>query len=69
MGIISVHDHGSRVIVVTDSMPNYGILGNGDIKDNYEKVGECLKYNGATMSILKWNDILESKNNHEEAFT
>jgi hypothetical protein len=25
-GIISEHDEGSRVIIVTDSLPNYGIL-------------------------------------------
>lgn len=27
-GVISEHDQGSKVIVVTDSLPNYGILSN-----------------------------------------
>ena len=30
MGIISMHDQGSRIIIATDSMPNFGILSIGD---------------------------------------
>lgn len=30
MGIISMHDQGSRIIVVTDSLPNFGLLSIGD---------------------------------------
>ena len=55
MGIISVHDQGSRVILVTDSMPNFGILAAGDSHYVYKKIGECLKENGAALNILKWS--------------
>lgn len=30
MGIISMHDEGSRVVLVTDSLPNFGILTTED---------------------------------------
>jgi hypothetical protein len=30
MGIISMHDQGSRIIIATDSIPNFGILSVGD---------------------------------------
>ena len=30
MGIISMHDQGSRVILATDSIPNFGMLSIGD---------------------------------------
>jgi Mg-chelatase subunit ChlD len=43
MGIISVHDQGSRIIVVTDSMPNFGILSMGDSELIYGKIGSCLQ--------------------------
>jgi Mg-chelatase subunit ChlD len=55
MGIISMHDQGSRIIVVTDSMPNFGILTTGDSDFIYKKIGSCLEENGATLSILKWS--------------
>jgi Mg-chelatase subunit ChlD len=55
MGIISMHDQGSRIIMVTDSMPNFGILTAGDADYIYKKIGGCLKENGATLSILKWS--------------
>ena len=54
MGIVSVHDQGSRVIVVTDSMPNFGLLTTGDADYVYKKIGTCLQENGATLNILKW---------------
>lgn len=43
MGIVSVHDQGSRVIVVTDSMPNFGLLTTGDSDYVYKKIGTCLQ--------------------------
>lgn len=43
MGILSVHDQGSRVILVTDSMPNFGIMTVGDAGYIYQKIGNCLK--------------------------
>lgn len=55
MGIISMHDQGSRVIVVTDSQPNFGILADGNSENIYKKIGNCLIENGATLSILKWS--------------
>jgi Mg-chelatase subunit ChlD len=62
MGIISMHDQGSRIIMVTDSMPNFGILTSGDSDYVYKKIGNCLKENGATLSILKWTgDELRTK--------
>lgn len=42
MGIISMHDQGSRVIVATDSIPNFGMLSIGDGDQVYEKIGSCL---------------------------
>ena len=39
MGIISMHDEGSRVIVATDSLPNFGILSIGDSKNTYNQIG------------------------------
>lgn len=62
MGIISMHDQGSRIIMVTDSMPNFGILTSGDSDYIYKRIGNCLKENGATLSILKWTgDELRTK--------
>ncbi len=61
MGIISMHDQGSRIIMATDSMPNFGILTSGDSDYIYKKIGNCLKENGATLSILKWTDEQRSK--------
>jgi hypothetical protein len=55
MGIVSVHDQGSRVVLVTDSQPNFGLLAGGDIEGTYQRMGECLSENGATLSILKWS--------------
>jgi len=43
MGIISMHDQGSRIIIATDSIPNVGILSIGDSKSIYTKIGKCLK--------------------------
>ena len=42
MGIISMHDQGSRVIVATDSIPNFGMLSIGDGAQVYAKIGQCL---------------------------
>ena len=42
MGMISVHDRGSRIIVVTDSNPNFGILSVGDADQVYKRIGNCL---------------------------
>lgn len=42
MGIISMHDQGSRIIVATDSEPNLGILEVGDSSFIYKKIGSCL---------------------------
>ena len=42
MGIISVHDQGSRVIVATDSNPNFGVLSVGDADGVYKRIGDCL---------------------------
>ena len=42
MGIISMHDQGSRIIVVTDSLPNLGVLSVGDSEQVYKKIGNCL---------------------------
>lgn len=42
MGIISMHDQGSRVIVATDSIPNFGMLSIGDGDHIYGKIGQCL---------------------------
>jgi len=42
MGIISMHDQGSRIIVVTDSLPNFGVLSVGDSEQVYKKIGTCL---------------------------
>lgn len=42
MGIISMHDQGSRIIVVTDSLPNFGVLSIGDSEQVYKKIGTCL---------------------------
>jgi hypothetical protein len=63
MGIISVHDQGSRVIVLTDSMPNFGILTTGDSDYIYKKIGTCLQENGAALNILKWtgDDLVKTK--------
>ncbi len=43
MGIISMHDEGSRIIVATDSQPNSGLLSIGDSTAVYKNIGECLK--------------------------
>ena len=43
MGMISVHDQGSRIIVATDSNPNFGILSVGDADSIYKKMGTCLE--------------------------
>ena len=42
MGIISMHDQGSRIIVATDSLPNFGLLSLGDADTVYKKIGKCL---------------------------
>ena len=42
MGIISMHDQGSRVIVATDSFPNFGMLSIGDGDPVYSRIGHCL---------------------------
>jgi Mg-chelatase subunit ChlD len=55
MGIISMHDQGSRVIVATDSIPNFGMLSIGDGDQVYAKIGQCLEENNSTLSILKWS--------------
>jgi len=68
MGIISVHDQGSRIIVVTDSMPNFGILSMGDSELIYNKIGNCLQENGSTLSILKWSGDEGIKSKEEDTF-
>ena len=55
MGIISVHDQGSRIIVATDSNPNFGILSVGDADSIYKKMGTCLEENNSTLGILQWS--------------
>lgn len=42
MGIISMHDQGSRVIVATDSIPNFGVLSVGDADSIYKNIGDSL---------------------------
>jgi len=42
MGIISVHDEGSRIVVATDSMPNFGLLAGEDAAQTYKRIGKCL---------------------------
>lgn len=43
MGIISMHDQGSRIIVATDSNPNFGVLSVGDAEEVYTKIGTSLE--------------------------
>lgn len=42
MGIISMHDQGSRIIVATDSLPNFGILADNDADKIYKRIGNAL---------------------------
>ena len=43
MGIISQHDQGSKVILATDSQPNFGLLSSEDAELIYPRIGQCLK--------------------------
>lgn len=63
LGIISMHDQGSRIILATDSIPNFGILSINDSKPICTKIGKSLQDNGASLSILKWTDELISTSN------
>ncbi|CAM6000708.1 unnamed protein product [Sphagnum balticum] len=56
MGMLSMHDRGSRIVVATDSLPNFGLLSQGDKSEVYNRMGDILKENGATLGMLRWTD-------------
>ena len=59
LGITSVHDVGSRIILVSDSMPNIGILSNANEEENdlaYSYFENIMKSRKLTLGVLNWVD-------------
>lgn len=68
MGIVSMHDQGSRIIVATDSQSNVGLLSEGDADYIYKRIGSCLEDNGAILNFLNWSGDQMVKTKEDESF-
>ena len=59
LGIASNHDIGSRIILISDAMPNLGLLSSSDEESNeavYEEFEKVLKHRKISLGVLNWID-------------